>query len=1174
MADPERITSRRDFAVELTLLREGAGLTVRQVAAKIGVRGAHSTLGDWFAGRGLPSTTSRELFLQVLRVCGDDRSEAWLAAWLRARRGPGPRPAGPEPYRGLAAFRREDAGWFFGRDDLTARLTGWVRDRDRGLLVVVGPSGSGKSSLLRAGLLAAVPEGVVRTPLDHPERAPLVVIDQFEEVFTGLGEADRRRAVTEAAALAAGTVVVLGLRADFYAQALAHPELVAAEHLPVGPIDEPGLRAAITEPARKAGLDLEAGLPDLILRDLRPGAGVLPLLSHALYATWRHSRGHRLTIADYHAVGGIAGAVALSADTAYGDLTEPQRLLARRLLLHLVHVSQNVADTRRRVARDDLPADAGEVLDRFIGQRLLTADDGTVEISHEALLTAWPLLRSWIDEDRAGLLAARRLADDARAWDAEGRDPAALYRGTRLAAAREWSGADGPGSLAAEFLEAAITLERRGGRRARRLLGALVTLLLVACGSGIAAVNAAATAGEQRDIAVSREVAGEVAATRMADPALAAHLARAAYGLAPTVEARGALLGAFGEPFNVRLTGHTDYVNDVAYAPGGQVLASAANDGTVRLWDVRGPHRPRALVTLPVTGTWLFVLSFSPDGRTLAATGADGVLRRWDVATARPLPALSPPGRGVTSALFAGGFLAVADRDGDIALRDPVDGRVHATMRGHRGGVSRMAVHDRILASAGDDGTARVWDLATARPLATLAGHTGGLTSVAFSPDGGRLVTAGADGTARVWDLADPARPRPLTTLTGHSGPVHRAVFTPEGDAVVTGGGDTTIRFWDGDGRQIAIYNSRPGAPIDTGTISGIAFSPDGRTLASSSYDHLLRLWDVPGPALPGGVRPNWAAPGVVITGNGREVRRWDVTDPHHPVGRRFATTSGVAEVSDDGSLLATGGPGTGMRLWLLGGLVPRLLSIVPGAATPPDSAKFSADRKVLVVNPTRDRVLRVWDIGDPARPSPAASVAGHTATVNAIAFAPAGRVLASFGYDRTVRLWDLRDPRNPVLLSVLRGHDNAVYNGAFSPDGTVLATTSQDATVRLWDVADPRRPAPLAVLRGHGSFVDSVAFSGDGRLLATGGGDPTINLWEVADPRLPRRWASLTGGPVTGLIFTGRHLVSGSATRPARIWDTDPARVGEAVCARAFPALGEEELAEYFPGVDPGPGC
>lgn len=395
-----RIRTRQDFAGALTALREEAGLTVRQVAGKVGVQGAHTTIGDWCSGRALPSTSSQPLLIKVLSVCGvtDEQVEHWLRAWRRVRRGPGRRPSGPEPYRGLATFQPEDTDWFFGREELTTRLIDRLGTLDAaggGVQVVIGASGAGKSSLLRAGMIAALRTGclpgssswrvVVFTPGSHPMRQlshecgpavqdvvessraagrdpiPLraetlatgrlvLVVDQFEEVFTACDDEDERQrfidAICAMATAPTGAIVVLGLRADFYAHALRYQPLVAAAQaqLLVGPMSEPELRRAITEPAARAGLTLESGLVEILLHDLTPTAqrtpegaaheaGALPLLSHALLATWETAKGHPLGVEHYRGTGGIRGAVAKTAEKAYAALSSDHQEVARRLFL-------------------------------------------------------------------------------------------------------------------------------------------------------------------------------------------------------------------------------------------------------------------------------------------------------------------------------------------------------------------------------------------------------------------------------------------------------------------------------------------------------------------------------------------------------------------------------------------------------------------------------------------------------------------------------------------------------------------------------------------------------------------------------------------------------------------------------------------------------------------------
>src|SRR5215813_10797825 len=355
--DPGRIASPQDFGRELSLARQQAGLTVREAARASGI--PVSTAGDYFTGRHLPPAGPPELLARVLAACGitdPGQVERWQEALTRVRRTPGRRPAsGPAPYRGLASFQPEDAAWFFGREELALHLVRLAAGPGSpGLpLAVVGPSGSGKSSLLRAGLVprlrAATPARpggravVLITPGISPvdalarglaplagrgDEPPAIIVDQLEEIFTaGAGETSRQEFVAALAALSEHTLVVTGLRGDFYSHVLNYSALARAlqeRQIVVGPMSADQLRRAIVEPAHKAGLVIEDGLVEVLLADVRPygaagpgagghEAGALPLLSHALLATWEHSRGGRLTVSDYQASGGIRDAIARTA---------------------------------------------------------------------------------------------------------------------------------------------------------------------------------------------------------------------------------------------------------------------------------------------------------------------------------------------------------------------------------------------------------------------------------------------------------------------------------------------------------------------------------------------------------------------------------------------------------------------------------------------------------------------------------------------------------------------------------------------------------------------------------------------------------------------------------------------------------------------------------------------
>ena len=432
------------------------------------------------------------------------------------------------PYMGLAAFEADDAEYFFGREELVAEMT--ARLAGTRFLAVVGPSGSGKSSLVRAGLLPAIWSGalpgsqdwltLVLSPGSHPleelavriallggytagsllreleedhrslhlaikqalagkpdAEKLLLVVDQFEEIFALCRDDYECQRFIDAllyAVEAEGscTIVVPTIRADFIGRCAEYPALAArmSDSLLVGPMSEAELRQAIEGPAAIVGLQLEPGLPETILGDVAGEPGALPLMSHALLETYARRRGATLTLSGYAASGGVAGAIAQTADTVYAGLVDEQQALVRSIFLRLTELGEEGAqDTRRRVApselirREEESTAVENLVRRLADARLVTTGEDTVEVTHEALIREWPLLRDWLDEDREGLRVHRHLTVAAVEWERLERDPGELYRGARLASAAEWSEAHGEllNLLEREFLAASKDLAWR-----------------------------------------------------------------------------------------------------------------------------------------------------------------------------------------------------------------------------------------------------------------------------------------------------------------------------------------------------------------------------------------------------------------------------------------------------------------------------------------------------------------------------------------------------------------------------------------------------------------------------------------------------------------------------------------------------------------------------------------
>jgi WD40 repeat protein len=1209
------------FALELRELRESAG---RPSYRELSKRAHYSvtTLSEAAGGVEMPSLA---VTLAYVEACGGEPT-AWETRWLAmttelADEATAENETHISPYLGLAVFEPEHAEWFFGRqelvDELRARLT-----RDP-LVAVFGASGSGKSSLLRAGLVPAVRTGsltILFTPGQHPldelaarmanhlgvtagsvradllaapentgmlwrqllAAAPdatrvLVVVDQFEEIFTLCGDAAERHAFVRCLAGSAGgqdqVRVVLGVRADFFARCARYPELVAAlrdHQVLVGPMGAADLRSVVREPGLRAGMRVEAALVEAVVADAHSEPGALPLVSHALFETWKRRSGNTMTLAGYRLAGEVQGAIAQTAERVYAEFDEHEQALVQDVFLRLTALGQGTEDTRRRVRRAELGDDAAitTVLTRLAAARLVTLGDDTVEVAHEALIRSWPRLRAWLTEDRDQLNTHRRLTETAEDWENHDRDDGMLYRGLRLV---EWDGRDTGrlNPLEREFLatsRARASAERAAGRRRVRftvsgLAAAVVALTVLAT---VAFVQTG-RAEDGRTLAFSRQLVAAARGQFQLDPELGLLLARQAYDVSATQETEAALRQAtFESRVRAVVASHNGIMNGVGFSPDGKHVVTSGGDGTIRVWKY-GRTLTDPIVAKPHTN-YVWTPTFSPDGTRIVSASLDGTVSVWEWASDKAPVILKGHEGQVWAATFSpdGSHVASVGDDGTVRIW-PADGRGQPVVLppGHDGRTLGIAYNrdGTILASSGGDGTVRLWDLATLRTVAVLTGHENSVENISFDPVGGRkIATASTDGTVRLFDPETPTDP---VVLGSHEGTAEGVTFSHDGTRVASTGNDGTVRIWNVDNSALPIILRG-----HRGTVIQAVFSPDDRRLISVSEDGTARIWDVArtgaGEVLAGHEKPVWAAAasadGKVVASASADgtVRVWHPGTNEKPLKLtgHDGEVLGVA-VSRDGSLVAGTGDDKTVRIWSTS--TGKQVSLLEGHTGQVWAAAFSPDGK-RVVTGSSDSSVRVWPTNGRGKPM---VIETDQERIRYIAFSADGKRIASAGLDGTIHVMDT-DGQHKVPLT---GHRGLVWSVAFSPDGRYVLSGGNDGTARLWDLRNPKREP--RVLSGHQGVVWSVAYSPDGKFVATTGNDATTRIWRTTDTSPPVVLHGFGASVESAIFLTPTRLVSTHDDGTVRVWDCQPCAPMDQILRQAKEGstrtLTEEERVLYL---------
>ncbi len=1091
------------------------------------------------------------------------------------------------PYKGLQAFQEADETDFFGRKELIERLIKRLAGDEKStrFLAIVGPSGSGKSSIALAGLIPALKRGalfgsqewfyVQITPSSDPlqqladgllsiaastptsltdlfgagedalamiipkilpvDNSELVLlIDQFEEVFTLVTDEEIRARFLHLLVKAVQTPtsrlkIIITLRADFYDRPLQYAgisELMRDNTEIVLPLTLPEMEEAIIQPASRLGIQFEHGLVPRIIEDVNQQPGALPLLQFALTELFDKRDGYLLKIETYEEAGGVLGSLARRTEELYISLDSFSQAAAQQMFLRLVSLTEGAEDTRRRVTRAELNIIAA---DKSIVQNVIDA------FGKYRLLTFDYEPGTRTPTVEVAHEALIRVWDRLREWLQSSRDELRLHRRLSLAAT-EWVNAGKDKS----FLPSGARLVQ---------FESLVVSPIIKLTTDESAYIWASVAARQsatqrlRNILIGVSIAAVVA---LALAVFAFDRQRAAE--IQTVRANTEAMVSRSRELAVTAL-RSDNRLDLA------LLLSLESLNTANTFEARNSlvtnleSKPQLTHFLTAHTDTIRALAYSPDGRLLASAGKDQSIILWDTQSNQPI---GQPLQGHTNWINALAF----SPDGKMLLSVSIDGTIRRwdVSAGHLIGeplnpnsteLWSVAFNPdgKTFATGDKDGTIVLWDVATGKPNGSpLTGHTDLIYALTYSPDGKMLASASGDETIRLWNAADG---QPIgEPLAEHKGSVLALAFSPDGTRLASTGVDETVIIWDASTGEY-IYDFPTG---HTKRVKALAFSNDGTFLATASDDNTIRLWDTStweqvGQNLTGYSDHIWSMAfnpknhSLAVASADNAVMIWDLTASQPFVQTVITQPSNVLATvfSPTGKIYDSGGGSKGndslIHIW--DAATNKEIKTLPNDAGYITDLAFSPDGN-KIVSASSDNSLDIWEVST-AKQLQVINLTGDNRYIP-VAFSSDGHTIASGNANGEIELWDANSGQQ--IGNTLKGHTGAILSLAFNLDGKQLASGSADKTVLVWDITTQQQiDKPLV---GHTDEVWAVKFSPDDQLIATGSTDRTVRLWNATTHEPVGQPLIGHTDRVKSIVFTpdGSMLISGSQDNSIILWD------------------------------------